>query len=61
MKGRKYRKKELGDKNDNNNNNNNNNNNKSTYTDAQKDKEKSKDNIIEDRQRMKIEESQERK
>ena len=50
MKDRKYRKGEHDDKNDNN-----------KKTNAQKDKEKSKGNIIEDRQRMKVEESQEGK
>ena len=53
MKGRKYRKEEQEDKDDNNNNNKN--------TNAQKDTEKSKGNIMEDMQRMKVEESQEGK
>ena len=51
LKGRKYRKEEQENKNDNNKKN----------TNVQKHKEKSKGNIIEDRQRMKVEESQEGK
>ena len=59
LKGKKYRREEQEDKNDNNNNNNNNNKTpkKQTHANAQKGKEKSKGNIIEDRQRMKVEES----
>ena len=51
MKGRKCRKEEQEDKNDNN----------IKQRNVQKDKEKSKGNITGDRQRIKVEENQERK